>query len=148
MENIINKLTNIIMHDKILLLVVIVIIFDVILGTLRAFKEKEVNSSIGIDGIIRKVCMLVSLILLLAIDALLNINVIAFVPQEVTTAIGVQKIGLCEFFSLVFCVYEIISVLKNWTLCGIWLPKKLKDGIYKWLENMTGELPSNAQKNT
>lgn len=141
--DILNKLTNIIMHDKILLLVVIAIIFDTILGTLRAFRERKLNSSIGINGIIRKTSTLISIIALVAVDAILNLNFISFVPKDITAAIGIEKIGLCEFFSLLFIMYEIISILKNWTLCGIWLPKKLKNAITSWLENMTGELPNN-----
>lgn len=140
--DILNKLTNIIMHDKILLLVVIAIILDTVLGTLRAFKERKLNSSIGINGTIRKVGTLISIIALVAVDALLNLNFISFVPSDITATIGIEKIGLCEFFSLLFTMYEIISILKNWTLCGIWLPEKLKNGICKWLENMTGELPT------
>ena len=138
MEAIFNTIT----HNKMVILGVIVIIFDVILGTLRAIKERDFNSSVGIDGMIRKVCMLISLVALAAIDSLLNLNFIGFVPEDIINAIGVKQIALCEFFALLFTMYEIVSVLKNWTLCGIWLPTKLKDGIYKWLENMTGELPS------
>ena len=40
----------------------IVITLDTIFGILRAIKERNINSCIGIDGIIRKVGMLIAVI--------------------------------------------------------------------------------------
>ena len=107
-------------------------------------QEHKFNSCVGIDGAIRKVAMLVSLFVLLIADELLQLNIISLFPknvQQFLTTMRMGKIGICEFFALLFVTYEIVSILKNATLCGIWLPKKLKEKIYKWLENMTGELP-------
>ena len=49
---------------------IIVIVLDTIFGILRAIKEKSLNSTIGIDGIIRKVGMLIAVTFLLAIDTI------------------------------------------------------------------------------
>ena len=54
----------------------IVIVLDTIFGILRAIKEKSVNSCIGIDGIIRKVGMLISIVFLTLIDIIINIDLI------------------------------------------------------------------------
>ena len=149
MEIFTNGIYTLLRNDVILIIVILAIIFDTILGFLRAIKEHKFNSCVGIDGAIRKVAMLVSLFVLLITDTLLKINVIAILPKdikEILSSIGMGKIGICEFFSLLFITYETVSILKNATLCGIWLPKKVKNTIYKWLENMTGELPDIAKK--
>ena len=139
--DIINKAVQILTHDKFILLVVWLLIGDTILGVLRAFKEHKLNSCVGIDGVIRKIAMLVSLIGLTVIDVLFEINTIGFLPEQVKNTIGVSKVGLCEFFALCLTFFEALSILKNWTILGIWLPKKLKTAIYSWLKNMTDELP-------
>ena len=51
----------------------IVIVLDTIFGILRAIKERSVNSAIGIDGIIRKVGMLIAIFFLALIDIIINI---------------------------------------------------------------------------
>lgn len=59
-------------HNKIIQLVVLAIVCDTVFGVLRAIKEKKFNSCAGIDGAIRKVGMLISLVFMLAIDVLIN----------------------------------------------------------------------------
>ena len=54
-------------HNKIIQLVVLAIVCDTVFGVLRAIKEKKFNSCAGIDGAIRKVGMLISLVFMLAI---------------------------------------------------------------------------------
>ena len=57
-----NKYIDLISQDKGMRILIIVIVLDVIFGVLRAIKERKLNSTIGIDGIIRKVGMLISII--------------------------------------------------------------------------------------
>lgn len=127
-------------HNKIIQLVVLAIVCDTIFGVLRAVKEKKFNSCAGIDGAIRKVGMLISLVFMLAIDVLVKVNLIAFIPESVRSYLGLTTVGVAEFFSLLYIAYEIVSILKNMTLCG--LPIK---GIWKkvrtFLTKYTDELP-------
>lgn len=51
-------LFNYLQAHRMLVLVAFVIIFDLFLGVMRSFKEKKTNSTIGIDGMIRKVSMI------------------------------------------------------------------------------------------
>ncbi|WP_410745052.1 phage holin family protein, partial [Clostridium neonatale] len=60
--------------------------------------------------------------------------------------LGVDKIGLCEFFSILFILYEAVSILKNLLLCGAPIPTKLKTFIEKLLNIMTDELPDVEEK--
>ena len=52
---------EIMVHNKGVQLLSIFIILDVIFGVLRAIKERKLNSTIGIDGIIRKVGMIITI---------------------------------------------------------------------------------------
>ena len=127
-------------HNRVIQLVVLAIVCDTIFGVLRAVKEKKFNSCAGIDGAIRKVGMLISLVFMLAIDVLVKVNLIAFIPESVRTYLGLSTVGVAEFFSLLYIAYEVVSILKNMTLCG--LPIK---GIWKkvraFLTKYTDELP-------
>lgn len=129
--------------NPILQAVALVIVFDTIMGMLRAIKERMFNSCVGINGAIRKVGMIVSILFLRLADAVIGVNLIGFVPMELWTALKMKvplHLGLAEFFGILFVAYEIVSILKNMTLAG--LPVK---GIWKqvknWLSKYTTELP-------
>ena len=66
--------------NKIMEIVVICIVMDTIFGVLRAIKEKKFNSNFGINGAIRKVGMLISLVLLALVDSIIRLNLIGFIP--------------------------------------------------------------------
>ena len=61
-------------------------------------KREKFNSCAGIDGAIRKVGMLISLVFMLAIDVLVKVNLIAFIPESVRTYLGLTTVGVAEFF--------------------------------------------------
>ena len=135
----INQILNAIKNSKCIKLVVLMIVFDSILGLLRVIKERKLNSNIGINGAIRKIAMLASVTMLAVLDMFLNINFVAYVPKEILGVVGIQKIGLCEFFSILFSLYEAISVMKNMVLCELPISKKLQKKAQKFLEEMTDE---------
>ena len=126
--------------SKLIETVVLLIVLDTLFGVIRAIKEHSFNSSVGIDGAIRKISMLISLVGLQIADIILNINLIGFVPQEVREFIKFDSIGLAGFFSLLYIAYEGVSVLKNMTLCGLPV-KKLWEVVRKFLSKYTKELP-------
>lgn len=117
------------------------VIMDAVLGVLRAIKEHKFNSSVGIDGAIRKVAMIFSVVFLMFIDTMVNIDLLFMIPQEYLQYIGIDKMGVCEVFCLFFILYEIVSILKNMTLCGLPVPTRIKVWIQKFLDDMTDELP-------
>ena len=120
---------------------------DMLLGVLRAIKFRQFNSSVGIDGAIRKVAMVVSVGILMLADLLIHVNLLAFVPEEYVHYLGIQKLGMCEFFCLLFTACECLSVLKNMVLCGLPVPKKVEDWLRDFLANMTSELPEDSRIN-
>lgn len=129
-----------ILQGKMVLLVIVAVVLDTIFGCFRAIKQKKFNSSVGIDGGIRKISMLISLVGLAVIDVLAKINIIAFIPEELREYLGCEVIGLTEFFALLFIAYEAVSILKNMYYCELpvkWLWFK----VSKFLSKYTEELP-------
>lgn len=120
---------------------------DTILGVLRAVKEHKFNSCVGIDGAIRKVAMLFSVMFLMFIDSIVQIDFLFMIPQEYTQWIGIERLGVCELFCILLIAYEIVSILKNMTLCGLPVPAKARQLLMKFLDDMTEELPVEVSEN-
>ena len=136
-----NELVLFIGTHSFFILLLYAVLLDTILGVLRAVREHKFNSCVGIDGAIRKVAMLLSVMFLMFIDSLVKIDFLFMIPQEYLQYLGISRMGVCEMFCLLFILYEIVSILKNMTLCGLPVPAKLKTFIQKFLDDMTEELP-------
>lgn len=134
-------------HNTIIQLVVIAVVMDTLFGAGRALKQHKFNSSVGIDGAIRKISMLVSLVFLAVIDKLVHINLIGFIPEEARAYFpqSISTIGLAEFFGLLYLCYEVVSILKNMALCGLPV-KKLWEAVRKFLGKYTEELPDTEEQ--
>lgn len=132
-------------QHKVITLVIFAIIFDLFIGVLLACKNKKTNSTIGIDGMIRKVGILGSIVFLVFVDFLLKINFIAFLPDrilDIFKAIGMSAIGISDLFGMLFAVFEAMSILKNWTLLGLPMFKGVNEWIQNFLETFTDEMPT------
>ena len=142
LENLMNGIT----HNPIMQMVFLAIAMDTVFGVCRAIKEHKFNSCFGIDGALRKISMLVSLLFLAVADVLLHINLIGFLPEEVRMylPVTIAVVGLAEFFGLLYLAYEIVSILKNMTLCGLPV-KKLWQFVRKFLAKYTDELPDDDE---
>lgn len=143
METIILEYADNLVHNPFFQAVALAIVFDTIMGLLRAVKERTFNSCFGINGAIRKVAMIICILFLGIADKIIGLNLIGFIPAELWASVGFHTpaaMGLMEFFALLFVLYEIVSILKNMTLAG--LPVK---GIWKnvkaFLSKYTTELP-------
>lgn len=119
---------------------IIVIVLDTIFGILRAIKEKSLNSTIGIDGIIRKVGMLIAVTFLLAIDTIVHLNLIGFIPEDLRNFLNVKELGISEVFNILFIVFEMLSIMKNMILCKLPIPKKFQQFLEKVMNNFTNEI--------
>lgn len=128
-------------------LVIIAVVMDTIFGALRAMKQHKFNSCVGIDGAIRKISMLVSLVFLEIVDTLVHFNLIGFIPDDVLEYLpdGISSIGLVEFFGILYLCYEVVSILKNMTLCGLPV-KKLWETVRGFLGKYTEELPDTEEQ--
>lgn len=126
-------------NNIIFYLLIITILLDIFLGSLRALKEKKWNSTVGINGILRKTAMIGSSIFLIIIDSILKIDLLFFIPKEITHTLKLNEVGIFELFGIMFMLYEITSILKNMVKCGLPIPKKIKQTIEKLLNNLTSE---------
>nr|DAI06815.1 MAG TPA: holin [Caudoviricetes sp.] len=121
----------------------IVITLDTIFGILRAIKERNINSCIGIDGIIRKVGMLIAVIFLMVIDSIINLDLIGFIPETVKEIMNFKTVGIADLFMVLFIVFEILSIFKNMILCKLPIPKKLQEVLENAMKEFTGEIKQN-----
>ena len=118
----------------------ICVFLDTIFGVLRAIKEKKVNSNVGIDGLIRKFGMLISCLFFMAIDLIMEINLLGFIPKEVLEFFKIESVGISTIFIYLFILYEALSILKNMIKCKLPIPKKLQEALEKIFKTFTGEL--------
>lgn len=128
------KFNNIIFY-----LLIVVILLDVFLGSIRALKDKSWNSTVGINGILRKTAMIGSSIFLIVVDNILSVDLLFFIPDEVLNIFNISSIGIFELFGIMFILYESSSILKNMVLCGLPIPLRIKKIIEKFLSDMTNE---------
>ena len=103
-------------------ILLIAVALDTILGVLRAIKDHKL------------------------VDIIMHINVLFMVPDKYIQLLGIQKLGVCEFFCLLFVLYEAVSILKNMTLCGLPVPERVREYIQKFLDDMTDELPKEEEE--
>ncbi|MBE5922043.1 MAG: phage holin family protein [Lachnospiraceae bacterium] len=141
-----NEIMELLGQHLFFIILLYAVLLDTILGVLRAIKEHRFNSCVGIDGAVRKAAMLFSVLLLMFIDTMVNIDFLFMVPEKYLQYIGITKMGICELFCLLFILYEIVSILKNMTLCGLPVPAKIKKFIQKFLDDMTDELPEEVHE--
>lgn len=135
-----NEYLSILINSDGLKILGIVITLDTIFGILRAIKEKNLNSCIGIDGIIRKVGMLISIIFLMAIDTIIHLDLIGFIPDSVKEILNFGQVGIADLFMILFIVFEILSIFKNMILCKLPIPKKLQQFLENAMKEFTGEI--------
>ena len=125
-------------NNKLIQVLVIFIVLDVIFGILGSIKQHKTNSTIGIDGIIRKIGMLFSIAGCVILDKIVEIDLVFFLPEQIRTYFG--SVGIASLFSIIYCLFETLSIFKNMMRCKIPLPKKLKKYIEKLLEEFTNEV--------
>lgn len=119
------------------------VFMDTFFGLWRAVRFREWNSSFGINGLIRKACMMACVAFMVLIDAFLSVDLVQAFPDQAIyyiKIVGVNHVGFSEFFGILFVAYEIVSILKNMCLCGLpvkWVWIK----VYKFLGKFTDELP-------
>ena len=125
---------------------IIVIVLDTMLGILRAIREKGLNSCIGIDGMIRKVGMLIVMIFLIIIDHIIDLNLIGFIPENARDILQLKEVGISSLFNILFIIFETLSIFKNMILCKLPIPKKLQSYLENIMKEFTGEIKEKEGK--
>lgn len=119
---------------------IVVIVLDLILGILRALRERTVNSCIGIDGMIRKVGMLIVIVFLSIIDSIIHFDLIGFIPKTIKETLKLGQVGISNLFNILFIIFEILSIFKNMIKCKLPIPKKLQVYLENVMKEFTGEI--------
>ena len=125
---------------------IVVIVLDLILGILRAIREKSINSCIGIDGMIRKVGMLIVVVFLIIIDSIIHLDLIGFIPETLRNSLKLGKVGISCLFNILFIIFEILSIFKNMILCKLPIPKKFQLFLENIMKEFTGEIKEKEGK--
>lgn len=131
---------NVLINNKSIRVLAIFIVLDVIFGFLRSIKERKTNSTIGIDGIIRKTGMLITIVVAIILDTMCKIDLIFFIPEDLKQALKINSCGITLLFNALYIIFEILSILKNMKRCGIPFPKKLNSFLEKLLKEFTQEV--------
>ena len=137
---------QILIQNKVIQIMVIFIVLDVVFGVLRSIKERKTNSTIGIDGIIRKVAMMFTIATCIVLDYIVEIDLICFIPDGIKESINLGRIGTSDLFAFLYCIFEILSIFKNMYKVGVPLPMKLKKFLEKLLKEFTNEIKEGEEK--
>ena len=129
-------------NNLVVKLLLLTVCADMVFGSGRAIKERHWNSSVGIDGAIRKAGMVASIVLFSMMDMVLCVDLLGWLPvtaKDFMSSLGFVKAGVTELFGILYVLYELTSVLKNMMLCGLPVPAGIRQKIGSWLEIMTDE---------
>lgn len=129
-------------NNLVVKLLLLAVCADMVFGSGRAIKERHWNSSVGIDGAIRKAGMVASIVLFSMMDMVLCVDLLSWLPvtaKDFMSSLGFVKAGVTELFGILYVLYELTSVLKNMMLCGLPVPAGIRQKIGSWLEVMTDE---------
>lgn len=137
---------EILINNKLIQVLVIFIVLDVLFGILGSIVQRRTNSTIGIDGIIRKIGMIFSIVGCVLVDEVVEINLLAFIPEEIRNLINLGSFGTASLFAILYSLFEILSIFKNMMRCKIPLPNKLKLFIEKLLKEFTNEVKEGENK--
>lgn len=97
--------------DAMLKTLIVLVILDYCTGLLKAIYNKQLDSSIGYKGIIKKILMFIVVAIAVAIENTYQID------------------GLRSLTITFFAVNEALSILENAGALGLPLPKQLKDAL-------------------
>lgn len=131
---------EILVQNKVIQVMVVFIVLDVIFGILRSIKQHKTNSTIGIDGIVRKVAMMFTIACCIVLDYIVEIDLIGFIPEQAKTYLHIGRIGTSDLFAFLYCIFEVLSIFKNMMKLGVPLPMKLKKFLEKLLKEFTSEV--------
>lgn len=96
-------------NNQYLRLLIVVIVLDILAGTVRAIIQKALNSSIGTVGLLKHMLVLISISVLTIFAPLFELGVIA------NTFIG-------------FYIFQYgLSIVENWEAIGLPVPKWVKE---------------------
>lgn len=104
-----DSLTNVVVENRLLGGLLLLIVFDIFSGIVKAFKEKRINSSIGLIGLLKH-----SLVIMV------NITIVLISP-----IFEIEKIS--NSLVIFYIVQYGFSIIENFVRLGVPVPKFLYD---------------------
>lgn len=128
--------------SKVLAVLGLVIVVDFITGLLAAKlrPDEVVTSKKWNDGLIRKGNMVFCSVSCFALDLLIGIDILPYMPfPETLHRIGFARFGICEAMTLGLICGEVKSIIENWEKAGIVVPEFIKSFIDKLANLFTSD---------
>ncbi|MCL2771962.1 MAG: phage holin family protein [Oscillospiraceae bacterium] len=107
-------------YDGLIKALLILAVIDYVTGLIQAFVNKEVSSSIGFKGIVKKFVMF----LIVGVANVIDNHFLNLISLTRTDG-NIIRDGVI----LLFAVNEGISILENATLIGVVIPEQLKNAL-------------------
>lgn len=113
---------------------------DILMGMLRACKERRLNSCFGSLGILRKTGVLVSIAATYGICRVMDLDLSGLNGvDKILRMFHLSKLTPADFVCLCYFTMEFQSIIKNMALCGI-LPESWGRKLTEMLKKYTGEM--------
>lgn len=93
--------------------------FDYFTGLLAAVVQRKVSSSIGWNGLMRKIAMLLAVLFIHLLDG------------KVLPSIGIMELGLEKIFAIYLTFNEVISSVENLNKSGVRFPRPIVAALVK-----------------
>lgn len=109
-----------------LIVLSIFMVLDYCTGMVKAWKSCELSSKIGIDGIVKKVCYMVLVVVAMGVDYLIYSGLVA---------VNIENVQFNMLFGMLVSIWliinEMISIVENLGAIGVPIPDFLKKILKK-----------------
>lgn len=119
-------------------IIALLVLVDFLTGYVKAYLKCELNSTIGLDGLIRKAMILLSMIVFALLDHLIGFDLVEWLPEGIHTIfleLNITPIGLTQLFGVGMILQESTSIVENLHEIGVPIPKWLAKRISRVREN-------------
>ncbi|MGL4338442.1 MAG: phage holin family protein [Turicibacter sp.] len=127
---------------KILMLMALLVMIDFMTGYTRAYMKRELNSSVGLDGLIRKGMICFAMMGFIVFDYIASFNLISMLPEAVREWLqssDVIQMGLSDIMGIGIILQEMTSILENLHQLGLPLPRFVTYRIQRIKESYLNE---------
>lgn len=102
--------------------IAVFVLVDFFTGYVKAYLKCELNSTMRLDGLIRKAMILLSIVIFALLDYLIGFNLVELLLEGiglVFMTLNDTMIGLTQLFRIGMLLHEATSILENLNEIGI-----------------------------
>lgn len=115
---------------------ILLIVLDIVLGSLASIIDKTIYSTIGINGLLRKFAIIITVITLNFFDTYVYLNWKDYLQLNIDI---LDELNISNLFCLLFLCFECLSCLKNLNRLKLPIPAPLQKFLNKLLYELTNE---------